>query len=169
MAAVRGGKAWKSFIRVSGFPSDNIFFSPPPPAPYHLIICLLFSPALFLLAPTFRNLIKINVNYGWEGKKRAGERKLSYVSKYTELKVTLWPTLIFRKHEQSWWIQPQHVQNSDKILLLGCEFEFRGKNATRKFIIGTSSGAQEKLIKCLSFHYHFIFISFNIACNLCCH
>lgn len=114
MAAVRGGKAWKSFIRVSGFPSDNIFFSPPPrpPAPYHLIICLLFSPALFLLAPTFRNLIKINVNYGWEGKKRTGrgERKLSYVSNTRELKVTLWPTLIFRKHEQTLML-PSVVMN----------------------------------------------------------
>lgn len=135
MAAVRGGKAWKSFIRVSGFPSDNIFFSPPPPAPYHLIICLLFSPALFLLAPTFRNLIKINVNYGWGGEEARGAFLVRL--EYRELKVTLWPTLIFRKHEQTLML-PSVVMNPAAACSIRQDFAFRGsreKNVTRKFII----------------------------------
>lgn len=60
---------WKSSVSVhtaNGFASDNIFLSSA-----LTIICLLFSPAMFYLQQSLRNLIKINVNDGGLGREMA--------------------------------------------------------------------------------------------------
>lgn len=71
---------WKSSASVhttNGFASDNIFLSSA-----LTIICLLFSPAMFFLQQSLRNLIKINVNDGgvetmrWRGKRTENDFKI---------------------------------------------------------------------------------------------
>lgn len=72
---------WESSVlsrTVNGFASDNIFLSSA-----LTIICLLFSPAMFFLQRSLRNLIKINVNRGgWARKtvKVKGEQFLKILA-----------------------------------------------------------------------------------------